>query len=258
MKISLKCERTVAFDSPDHLIPWGTRRDNSRNMRFNNKLFALFGKSFPNVLDLGCSGGGFVKDCLDAGCVAVGLEGSDYSKKHKRAEWATIPDYLFTCDITKNFQLYLSDADGKEGKRPIRFDVVTSWEVMEHIATLDIPGVCQNVSKHLKVGGLWIMSISGQGDEVQGVQLHQTIKPKPWWAETFRKNGFVHVPELERYFRTQYVQGKYDNESGFHLIFTNDRSKLPGIPWQSSYDALLDYWIGSRHHELIRRALLGY
>ena len=35
LKIKIKAEREVAYASPDHLLPWGTRKDNSQNRRFN-------------------------------------------------------------------------------------------------------------------------------------------------------------------------------------------------------------------------------
>jgi len=59
------------------------------------------------ILDMGCSGGGFVRNCLDDGCLAIGLEGSDYSKRHRRAEWRVIPEYLFTCDVTASLKLLI-------------------------------------------------------------------------------------------------------------------------------------------------------
>ena len=56
--IRVAAEREVAFTSPDHVVPWGTRRDNSRNWRFNQKLNKLFGNVTGPLwlLDLGCSG----------------------------------------------------------------------------------------------------------------------------------------------------------------------------------------------------------
>src|SRR3990167_2627697 len=102
--LKVETDYPVALDSPDHLEPWGTKQDNSVNKRFNKKLIKLFGHT-PNVLDLGCAGGGFVRSIIKQGGLAVGIEGSDYSKKIKRAEWAKIPDNLFTADITKPFKL---------------------------------------------------------------------------------------------------------------------------------------------------------
>jgi len=103
--ISLHCEakRLVAYESLDHIYPWGTKQDNSKNLSFNNALYELIPIKELSVLDIGCSGGGFVKTLLDAGVLAVGIEGSDYSKIRGRAEWATIPGHLFTADVTAPF-----------------------------------------------------------------------------------------------------------------------------------------------------------
>jgi len=38
-------------------------------------------------MDIRCSGGGLVLDGILKGHFAIGLEGSDYSKKRQRAEW---------------------------------------------------------------------------------------------------------------------------------------------------------------------------
>src|SRR5438034_3019168 len=95
----LHCTKPVAVDSPDHIAPRGTANDNSRNRLFNRKLEALLRKRPLAVLDLGCAGGGVVKDVLDDGHVAIGLEGSDGSKKLGGAEWAAIPEGLCAGDV---------------------------------------------------------------------------------------------------------------------------------------------------------------
>ena len=91
LAVEVLTQKPVALDSPDHLMPWGTRQDNSTNLQFNLKLARWLPLETLSVLDLGCSGGGFVKSVLDMGCLAVGLEGSDYSQVRARTEWATIP-----------------------------------------------------------------------------------------------------------------------------------------------------------------------
>lgn len=56
--IELRTDNPVAWDSPDHLEPWGTRNDNSINKAFNRRLFRLFPpEKVIRVLDLGCAGG---------------------------------------------------------------------------------------------------------------------------------------------------------------------------------------------------------
>jgi SAM-dependent methyltransferase len=252
IKIVVKTEREIAYESPDHLMPWGTKQDNSRNPRFNDKLYKLYPKQQQlKVLDMGCSGGGFVKDCIDAGCFAIGLEGSDYSKRHRRAEWRAIPEYLFTCDVTGDFEISV-EASGVAQRTA--FDVVTCWEMIEHIAEPDIARVAENVKKHLAPTGLWIMSVSPRSDMHDGVELHQTIQPKAWWIAKFQQLGLVHLPAFDRYFNTQYIRGpKYGTLDSFHLILSQDPSKAPPIPKEILLRRLNDRWIGS----LLQKVLAG-
>jgi hypothetical protein len=255
--IIIKREKEVAYDSPDYLMPWGTRRDNSRNRRFNEKLYKLFPQDneFLKILDLGCSGGGFVRDCLNDGCLAVGLEGSDFSKKTRRAEWATIPDFLFTCDITEKFELFKED---KKGVEPILFNVITTWEVIEHISEQNLSKVAENVKQHLHKNGLWIMSVSPNEEIIGGVRLHQTVHLKPWWISKFQSLGFEHVEAYAQYFNTQYIRGpKYGGPGSFHLFLTKDPAFAPPIPKQNIAEILYDQWLGSRLQVILRRLLIG-
>lgn len=256
-RVIVRATREVAYDSPDHLIPFGTRHDNHTHRRFNKKLNELYGidTSFW-LMDLGCSGGGFVKSCLDEGHMAVGIEGSDYSKKRRRAEWRTIPEYLFTADITVPFEV-LGEFSG--GEQRLKFDIITSWEVMEHIQERDIAGVVENVKKHLRPGGLWMMSIAVFDDIHKGVNLHQTVKPKKWWVEKLEGLGVHCVDAYVNYFNTQFVRGPKDSlKPGFHLIATNDPKLTPKIPYEPIMHRIYDKWLGSTVHRFVRFATYGY
>jgi SAM-dependent methyltransferase len=189
--IQLETNHPVAFKSPDHLKPWGTSRDNNTNKKFVTLLHQRLQNEFPNTtrrfLDLGCSGGQLVKDFCDLGWVGIGLEGSDFSLKYRRANWATMAGtHLFTCDITKPFQLKTTAA-------PARFHLITMWEVLEHIHERDLPQLFGNIIKHLEPGGYFIASTSSTPDIHDGVDLHQTKWPNAQWRTMIGKNH----PELE-------------------------------------------------------------
>lgn len=263
-RINVKTERQVAYESPDHLVPWGTRRDNSRQRRFNQKLYQLFGEERPPlwILDLGCSGGGFVKDCLDDGCMAVGIEGSDFSKRMRRAEWRSIPEHLFTADITAPFDI---SGEFPEGEQRLQFDVITTWEVMEHIREVDLAAVAENIKKHLRPGGLWIMSIALCDDIRNGVNLHQTVKPPIWWKQKFEGLGLQCAENYVHYFNTQFLRGPKEfwrkpkgvSLAGFHLVVTNDITRVPSIPKEPWFVRLYDKWLGSRPQRLLKLAIYG-
>lgn len=233
-------EFPIAFDSEDFLVPGGTMHDSSRNHRFNELLYELTGHKPLRILDLGCAGGGFVADCLKDGHEAIGLEGSDYSTKWdgpggtdaeravrkpgKRAEWANIPDNLFTCDITRPFtvididHILIDDQDGGRGYAICQFDVISAWEVMEHLPADRLPTLCDNVKRHLAKGGMWIMSVS-----LQHGDYHQTVKPPHWWLELFKSQGLVNDPAAVSYFGDQWIRGPLQNApESFHLILRRE------------------------------------
>lgn len=177
----------IAYSSPDYIVPCGTKNDNNRNGLFCQRLVNHIGKRPVSVLDLGCAGGGMVEDFINAGHVAIGIEGSDYSKNAARAAWATIPDNLFTADATKKFIIYDPDGDGEEYK----FDAVTAWEFFEHIAEPDLCAVMDNIRRHTEIGSLLVASISDCRSMRANLEHHQTRKPGAWWLNYFSDHGFI-------------------------------------------------------------------
>jgi 2-polyprenyl-3-methyl-5-hydroxy-6-metoxy-1,4-benzoquinol methylase len=181
----------VAFESPDHIAPKGTAVNNSTNKKFvlhlDEKLHRELGNHTLRVMDLGCAGGQMVIDFMKLGWLGCGMEGSDFSLKHRRANWSRYANTnLFTCDITKPFQVMLNG-------QPIKFHLITSWEVMEHIATPDLPAVFDNIVKHLEAGGYFIASTTETSDIHEGLELHQTR----WTNGVWRAWVGQHYPQLE-------------------------------------------------------------
>jgi SAM-dependent methyltransferase len=166
----------VAFESPDHIAPKGTAVNNSTNRKFilymDAKLRREFGEHATlRMMDLGCAGGQTVVDFMALRWQGVGLEGSDFSLKHRRANWARLANRnLFTCDITKPFQINL---DGQ----PAKFHLITAWEVMEHIATPDLIQVFTNIRDHLEPGGYFIASTTETSDIHQGLNCIRRAGP---------------------------------------------------------------------------------
>lgn len=180
----LVTDHPVAYKSNDHLYPRGTRNDNTRSPRFVGAVERFFQRKI-RVLELGCAGGGLVLDFLLAGHDAIGVEGSDYSLIWKRAEWANIPNHLFTADITKPFEL--SERDG-----PLKFDLITAWELLEHIDDKDLDGLFENIRRNLSDDGIFVGSVAtfDDFDQTTGAIWHVTVKPRDWWCERIERAGF--------------------------------------------------------------------
>ena len=191
--VNLITDYPVAYESLDHLYPHGTIRDNTRYPRFIKKCEELLGRENGLAfLDLGCSGGGMVLDAALRGHLSIGLEGSDCSAKELRAEWRLLGERLKTCDITKPFRL--EQVDGTIQK----FDIITAWEVMEHISEDDLPQLFRNIQEHLSDDGYFIASIANWDDidPKTGVNWHVTVHAYAWWKARFEQAGFVLSSDL--------------------------------------------------------------
>jgi 2-polyprenyl-3-methyl-5-hydroxy-6-metoxy-1,4-benzoquinol methylase len=187
----------VAYESLDHLFPRGTKNDNTRYPRFIHKCETLFsGKEKLNFCDLGCSGGGMVLDAALRGHYSVGIEGSDLSSRAQRAEWRLLRKNLFTADITK--PLGIIDLDTQE---TVTFDVISAWEVVEHLSEGQLFGLFDNVAKHLADDGVFVGSIANYSDKQPetGTELHVTQQPYEWWSDKFSTYGFEAHQELFDY-----------------------------------------------------------
>ena len=113
------------------------------------------------------------------------------------------------------------------GGNPAKFDVITAWEVLEHIPEAKLPGLISNVRKHLNGGGIFIAWVPflPDGDPSRGLVYHVTLKPKSWWLERWAEHGIgevTHHPfEVQDYVRGQ-GQGikNWDprDGDGFHLV----------------------------------------
>ena len=197
--ITLKTDNPVAIHSEDHIFPWGTKRDNSTNVGFIDEILEyniLKGKDSIKFLDLGCAGGQLAIDVLNRGHLSVGLEGSDYNIKHKRANWKDYSNKnLFTCDVTKPYELF-------NNNKPIQFDTITAWEVVEHIKPQDLKMFFKQINDNLCPGGFFCGSISYAEDAVKDENrewhvLHQTVWDQMTWNENF--NSILKETDLEVY-----------------------------------------------------------
>lgn len=180
----LTTKHPVACESPDHLHPHGTSENTRRSYSFVLRASAVI-QGF-RFLDVGCAHGALVEDMQFAGWDAVGLEGSDYNRLHKRGSWPKLDGKsLFTCDIEKHFQI---DQDWKA-------DLITAWHVMEHLSNSGVMLALTNIRRHMHKNTVLIISTANNSDMKDGVELHQTQWPKSLWYDAFHSAGLHSIPD---------------------------------------------------------------
>lgn len=182
-RVEVKAERVLAINSPDFKEPIGARLDNSTNKAFVLKMDDLIHAKHKWHLDLGCAGGQLVADFLQLGSwTSIGIEGSDFPLRHPNRNWKRyLNTNLFNADITDWFQV-------RERSSNVEFDLITAWEVLEHIDERELDLVILSIFTHLKRGGYFIASTSdGPGPQ------HQTRWDNEQWRRFFARRW----PSLE-------------------------------------------------------------
>lgn len=228
----------VAEDSPDHLAPLGCVNDNTTTPHYTAWVCNMIGKS-GKYLDLGCAGGGAVMDVARAGVsLSMGLEGSTHPRNAPQAagheNWTRYEGTnLFTCDISKPFAIV-------NDRGPLlTFDLISAWELLEHLKEHDVAKFMKNVWSHLAPGGYFIASICpnlchgsgmfglGDGNEHH---RHQTVRPLSYWREIILKDyERYEIPAEKVISRKQFLRNVGNDDDVYVLQKPNSANKLADL-----------------------------
>jgi len=210
---SVKTEWPVALDSPDTLAPWGIFRDNTKSDNFFQDIENFFKRKIT-YLDCGIAGGKLVTQAIESGHNACGLEGSNYwcdkldQDCDQARQWKQYyGKNFFTCDISRPFEIV------DENNTIVQFDVITAWEVCEHLKTERLNIFIENIKKHLKSEGIFVGSISMNNDGSSGCELHQSIFSQEKWYTIFQK--YFEIEENNKFARVR------EENNSFHILMKN-------------------------------------
>jgi SAM-dependent methyltransferase len=163
---------------------WRGTRDHDVTQNIEALLRHIEAEAPYTVLDFGCGPGRDLKDFVDRGHVAVGLEGSRSFAEMARA--------YSGCEVWQQDFLKLDLPRA-------RFDGVFANASLFHVPTQELPRVLQALRATLKTGGV-LFSSNPRGSNQEGWS-HERYGAY-WDLDTWRRHvgaaGFV---ELEHYFR---------------------------------------------------------
>jgi hypothetical protein len=128
------------------------------------------------LIDLGAAIGDTVQGYIDRGVDAKGIEGSDSCLPYL----ICAPDKISIQDLSKPLD-----------PMPEKVDVVTCFEVIEHIEPEFIDTMMDNI---IQLSDVLVISICCYGPTTK---IHPSIKPTDFWLEEFIKRGFERKPEKE-------------------------------------------------------------
>lgn len=140
-------------------------------------------------LDIGCGLGYFVKEAVEEGVDCYGIDISEYAVKN-----AIIKDRIKLGSITN---IPFGDET---------FDVVSAFDVIEHIHPKDTEKAFSEIYRVLKKGGYLIMTTPNPchiGDWIRD-DTHINVRPPKFWNEMLKKFRFnvkmYYVPSFLKYY----------------------------------------------------------
>ncbi len=189
-EILVKTDYKFAYEEPDYKIHLDTYESDEnfslRNLQLNCSAgednstdislieevidrFNLNEDEKINWLDLGCGGGALILDVnsFEETNICVGLDGS--CGVYKQSNWNKEKNkkVLKHADLTKEFSIC------DENDNQIKFDVITSHEVIEHFEEVQLDQFFKNVYNHLDDNGVFFGSIALFPDTRDGNGYHQ-------------------------------------------------------------------------------------
>jgi cyclopropane fatty-acyl-phospholipid synthase-like methyltransferase len=160
---TLQGEAIVSADSSELKLKLKTLKmncsageDDHTDKNLISESLSLFEKEKVNCLDLGCAGGQLILDYSQRPetDVCVGLDGSCGVYRHYNWSVEENRKILHHANLVEKFLIYNKDST------PLKFDIITCWEVIEHFNEDHLNAFFQNVTNHLANGGIFFGSIA--------------------------------------------------------------------------------------------------
>ncbi len=134
----------------------------------------------PSLLELGCGAGSLFFFLRRYGiCNYVGIDGSPYFLEYSPF-LAGYERHFMTLNLQEEIRL-------REYSRPLQFDVVCSFEVLEHIREDAIDNLIHTMRNHMHARSILLCTASRQSQ----IDIHVLVRERGWWLDRFSRAGLV-------------------------------------------------------------------
>jgi ubiquinone/menaquinone biosynthesis C-methylase UbiE len=169
-----------------------TRKSKKHMMKYMK--FLRKGSSLK-MLDVGCGEGYYVRDAIEEGIDAYGIDISTYALENALAE---VKDRITSGSIT---EIPFADEE---------FDIMTAFDVIEHIHPKDTLNAVAEIRRVLKPDGIVIITTpsSNFGDWVSDL-THINVRPPKFWKIILEEHNFkvqmFYLPSFLKYYMKNHI-----------------------------------------------------
>ncbi len=134
----------------------------------------------PSILDVGCGPAHLFYFLRDLGVWNyIGLDGNPLLIKFNPL-LSAYADHFRLLNLQEPVQL------AREGD-PVRFDIVCSFEVLEHIREDAVDNFINTIANHMHANSVAICTASRQDN----IDIHVLVRDRAWWLDRFARFGLV-------------------------------------------------------------------
>lgn len=164
----------TAEDHPPEVIPGKMGGGYGRICWGENMLKPLKKWKASSLLDVGCGYGNF---CDAAALFVPRVYGLDIAS-------------VATGKVINNPDITYFDGEAKSLPLPAgAVEWITSFDCLEHCLEEDIDDILDEFDRVASKG--FVLSISYESCEMEGMPLHMTVRPESWWMNKLKKYGHV-------------------------------------------------------------------
>lgn len=166
------------------LVHFGFKRAAQRNAPIVSSTLREVMPDVKTIVDVGCGPGLYVREFIDTGFKAIGVE---YSPKLRRS------------GEKRGVQIFPFDVSVPTPHPPgAPFDLAVSFEVGEHIS----PDLADAFVKYFR--GLTRRVVFSAAHPGQGGTAHINEQPREYWIKKFEANGFKYDPQTTEAISTRF------------------------------------------------------
>lgn len=136
----------------------------------------------PSVLDLGCGPAHLFHFLRELGIGDyLGIDGNPWFI-HFNPHLAGHESHFAIQNLQEEIQL-------RAGERPLVFDVICSFEVLEHIREDRVDDFIRTMRNHMHARSTAFCTASLQA----GMDVHVLVRPREWWLDRFAQHGLFPI-----------------------------------------------------------------
>ena len=146
--------------------------------------FAYAHYTTPSILDIGCGPAHLFYFLRDLGVWDyVGIDANPFLI-HFNPFLALYADHFRLLNLQEPIQL-------QSGDKPLHFDIVCSFEVLEHIREETVDRFIRTLCNHMHRNSVAFCTASLQ----DGFDVHVLVRGRDWWLDRFARFGLVSRPD---------------------------------------------------------------